>query len=103
MWRGNRSYQRVEAKHCPKSTKQAKYITLPIHNIKINIAIDEVSDSSLADLLKDASREEILDALKTVELDCIKHKDSLDHLFGLIIGHTPELLSVMAEVQQPDR
>lgn len=64
--------------------------------------IDEISES-LADILKDASREELLDALRTVEHDCLKHKDSLDNLFGLVIGHTPELLSVMAEVQQPDR
>lgn len=57
---------------------------------------------SLADTLKDATHEELLDALRTVEADCIKNKESLDRLFALIVGHTPELLSVMAEVQQPD-
>ena len=58
---------------------------------------------SIAETLKDASREELLDALRTVEGDCLKHKETLDRLFGLIIGHTPDLLSIMAEVQQPDK
>lgn len=57
---------------------------------------------SLADTLKDASQEELLDALRTVEADCLRNKESLDRLFALIVGHTPELLSVMAEVQPPE-
>ena len=44
----------------------------------------------------------MLDALRTVEADCLRNKESLDRLFALIVGHTPELLSVMAEVQQPE-
>jgi hypothetical protein len=64
----------------------------PLENIGQN--------ESLVDTLRDASKEEILDVLQTVETDCLKHKESLDKLFALIIGHTPELLSIMAEVEE---
>lgn len=64
-------------------------------------SLDDTSQS-LADVLYDATREELLDSLRTVESDCIKHKEALDRLFALIVGHTPDLLSVMAEVQEKE-
>ena len=60
---------------------------------------DDVSEC-LTDTLKDASRGEILNALQTVETDCLQQKESLNRLLAIVVEHNPDLLSLMVESQQ---
>ncbi len=58
---------------------------------------DHDDSESIADTLKDSDAQEILDILRTVESDCLKHKRSLDQLMGLVVTHNPDLLEVLAD------
>ena len=63
--------------------------------------LDEQSES-IADTLKDGSREEILEVLRTVETDCLTHKRSFEQLLELIVVHSPDLLELFTEAK-PNR
>ncbi len=51
----------------------------------------------MADTLQDGEKEEILEVLRTVESDCLKHKQSSEQLLELIVSHNPGLLDIIAD------
>ena len=58
---------------------------------------------SLADTLSDANPSELMDALRTVESECLQNKEYLNQLLAVVVEHCPHLLSIMANIQKEEK
>ena len=58
---------------------------------------------SLADTLSDANPSELMDALRTVESECLQNKEYLNQLLAVVVEHCPRLLSIMANIQREEK